>query len=105
MSDANSRIKLDDDLRALFGPKVNIYFQPPESMKMKYPAFRYRYIGTNRKFANGKPFISNDLYEGMLIVSGSESVYSKKLLEMPYVHLDRVYTANNLTHYSYTITI
>lgn len=99
------RLKLHKALCDALGPKVNVYFQPPESMKMKYPAFRYNYAGVNRQFADGKAFVSHDIYEGTLIESGSESVYNAKILELPYVRPGRVYIANNLTHYSYTIQI
>lgn len=99
------RLKLHKALCDALGPNVHVYFQPPESIKMKYPAFRYNYAGANRLFADGKTFVSHDIYEGTLIESGSESLYNNKILELPYVRLGRVYTSNNLTHYSYTIQI
>ena len=37
------RLELDADLRALLG-STNVYFQPPETKKLKYPCFIYERV-------------------------------------------------------------
>ena len=47
----SSRIELQDELENLLGSK-NVYYQPPESVKMEYPAIVYRRSNINNNFAD-----------------------------------------------------
>lgn len=55
------RLKLHEQLCDILGSR-NVYYQPPASVKMKYPAIVYS-RDTNRKFnADNKKYLSYDSY-------------------------------------------
>ena len=45
-----SRLDLQSKLEKLLGNK-NVYYQPPESLKMEYPAIRYSRSDIDSKYA------------------------------------------------------
>lgn len=92
-----SRLELQSKLEELNGNK-NVYFQPPESIKLKYRAIRYSPKTIKSTLANNGKYSNRKCYE--LVVMGltpnDETV--DKLLELPYCSYDRHYTADNLYH-------
>lgn len=81
----------------------HVYFQPPESCKMKYPAIRYTLKGYRQLKANDGTYGSSPFYEVTLIDQNPDSSYVKELLELPYSSFDRAYSANNLNHFVFII--
>lgn len=98
-----SRLELHEELCGVLG-KRNVYFQPPSSISMKYPCIRYSKSGKDLKRADNQIYQSVNRYEGVVIDSNPDSEIPDRLLEhFQMCTLDRVYTANNLHHYSFTI--
>lgn len=56
MADLKSRLDLDQELRDFLGSD-NVYFSPPESLKLHYPCIVYHRTGGNAKRAD------NGLYD------------------------------------------
>ena len=81
----------------------NVYFQPPESMKMTYPAIRYSIKNIDTKFAANSIYAKKLCYEIMVIDKNPDSVIPEKLLQLPYCSFDRHYVADNLNHYVFTL--
>ena len=81
----------------------NVYFQPPASVKMQYPAIVYSLKNIEKNFANNLSYIVTDGYEVILIDKNPDSIYIKKILELPYCGFDRYYTSDNLNHFVFTI--
>lgn len=81
----------------------HIYFDPPESVKMKYPAIRYTRKNITGLYANDSRYKSMECYELTLIDSKPDSDIIDKLLQLPYCSYDRHYKANNLNHDTFTI--
>ena len=50
-----SRLKLQETLEQVLGSK-NVYFQPPESMRLKYPCIVYGISSGDTIFANNVPY-------------------------------------------------
>ena len=97
-----SRIELQAKLEELLGSK-NVYYQPPESKKMEYPAIRYSKKDIQGTFANDATYISNKCYELIVIDRVPDNKVIDKLLQSPYCSFDRHYTADNLHHDVFTI--
>lgn len=76
----------------------NVYYQPPESKKMDYPAIRYSKSKIDLKHANNRVYGMNDRYELIVISSRPDHPVIKKLLELPYCSHDRHYVSDNLNH-------
>ena len=92
-----SRKELQTELEKLLGSR-HVYYQAPESVKMEYPAIRYKKSDIDTKFANDKPYIQKNKYEIIVISRTPDNAVIDKLLKMPMCSYDRPYTADNLHH-------
>ena len=70
---------------------------------MQYPAIVYSLKNIEKNFANNLSYIVTDGYEVILIDKNPDSIYIKKILELPYCGFDRYYTSDNLNHFVFTI--
>lgn len=96
------RLELHEILCALLGSR-NVYFQPPESVKLKYPCIIYSRQRIETGFADNAPYKIDKCYELTLITSDPDSELVDKLLTLPMCKHDRHYTSDNLNHDTYTI--
>lgn len=92
-----TRLTLQTELEELLGSK-NVYYQPPESLKMEYPCIRYSKSEIRDIYANNKKYISSDVYDLVVISKKPDNPVIKKLLELPYSEFDRHYVSDNLNH-------
>ena len=97
-----SRLKLQNELEELLGSE-NVYFQPPSSVKMKYPAIKYSLSNIEIKHADDTSYNNKRVYELILIDSNPDSEFVDKLLQLPYCSFDRFYPSDNLNHYTFTL--
>lgn len=81
----------------------NVYYQPPESVKMQYPAIRYSKKNIQSTYANNSKYLMRDCYELIVISRKPDDPVIKKLLALPYCGYDRPYIADNLYHDVLTI--
>lgn len=102
------RLKLDKELREVLQDSleyVNIYFQPPESVKMKYDCIRYRKNTMDVNKANNSVYTHRDQYEVIVISRDPDCEIPKMLIErFDYCTPGRYYVSDNLYHYPFTIT-
>ena len=96
------RLELHSVLQELLGSS-NVYYQPPESIKMQYDAIRYSKKTINSKYANDRKYSMIDCYEIIVISRLPDNPVIKKLLSLPYCSYDRHYIADNLHHDVLTI--
>lgn len=97
-----NRLDLQTKFEEILGSQ-NVYFQPPESVKMKYPAIVFSIKSMPKKFANNYGYMTTPGYEVILIDKNPDSEYVKPILELPYSSFDRSYTKDNLNHFAFTI--
>ena len=97
-----SRLELQEKLEELLGSK-SVYYQPPESVKMEYPAIRYSKSRIDVKRADNYIYSKNIRYELIVIDRKPDNPVIDKLLELPYCSYDRGYKADNLNHDVFTI--
>lgn len=96
------RLELHSVLQELLGSS-NVYYQPPESIKMQYDAIRYSKKTIDSKYANDRKYSMTDCYEIIVISRLPDNPVIKKLLSLPYCSYDRHYVADNLHHDVLTI--
>ena len=96
------RLELHSVLQELLGSS-NVYYQPPESIKMQYDAIRYSKKTIDSKYANDRKYSMMDCYEVTVISRLPDNPVIKKLLSLPYCSYDRHYVADNLHHDVLTI--
>ena len=97
------RLDLQAELENVLGSE-NVYFQPPGSVKMSYPAIRYNLSEPDLKRANNKIYRKTKAYEGVVIDSDPDTDIPDVLLEhFEMIRFGRPYTADNLNHYPFTL--
>lgn len=97
-----SRRDLQTKLEELLESK-NVYYRPPENLKMQYDAIRYSKKNVSSKYANNEKYSMRDSYELIVISKTPDNPVIKKLLALPYCSYDRSYIADNLNHDVLTI--
>ena len=96
------RLELHSVFQELLGSS-NVYYQPPESIKMQYDAIRYSTKTIDSTYANNRKYSMPDRYEVIVISRLPDNPVIKKLLSLPYCSYDRHYIADNLHHDVLTI--
>lgn len=97
-----SRIDLQQKFEEILGSR-NVYFQPPTSVQMKYPAIVYSRKKIDPRHANDGVYVYMPCYEVILIDKNPDSKYLEEILLLPYCQFDRHYEADNLNHDVFTI--
>lgn len=81
----------------------NVYFQPPESVKLKYPCIIYGLSKLPIQHADDRPYLISRGYEGVLIDRSPDSVILERLTELSMCEFGKPYPADDLNHYPFTI--
>lgn len=97
-----SRIQLQAELEGILGSR-NVYYQPPASVKMSYPAIVYSRNDIQNDFANNDVYAQNRSYEVIVIDKNPDSEIVDKISQLPMCRFDRHYTSDNLNHDVFTI--
>lgn len=99
---SKTRLDFQTFLETFKGDK-NVYFQPPPSLRMNYPAIRYKLYLIDNNHADNLPYIQSTEYEMTYITKNPDDPMVKSLSKLPMCSFERFYTADNLNHYIYTI--
>lgn len=97
------RMQLQHELINVLGSK-NVYFQPSESVKMKYPAIVYHFDNAKTRYANDKAYFSMRKYTVTAIDKNPDTEWDKTILQhFEYCRMDRIFVADNLNHWVFTL--
>ena len=97
------RLELQEKLENILG-STNVYYQPPESVKLKYPCIIYERYAGNVKFANNKPYNFTRAYQLMVITDDPDETYGEDLLnEFSMIHYSNHFVKDNLNHEVYVL--
>lgn len=99
-----TRLELHHILSALPGVK-GVYYQPPESVKLKYPAIIYSRSRIGNTHADNMVYRQDNTYELIVVGAGPDSALTEEIARLPMCRHDRHYVADNLDHDIFTITI
>ena len=97
-----SRLELQTKLEEISGTK-HVYFMPPASLKMEYPAIRHTREKPHTRNADNKKYISTTRYNVTVISRRPMDPLVDKIMELPYCTHDRDYESDNLYHVSMTL--
>lgn len=92
-----SRLNLQTKLEELLGSR-NVYYQPPESLKMEYPAIRYSKSRLESRYADDIKYSKLTSYEVIVIDRNPDNEVIQKILDLPYSSFERHYVSDNLNH-------
>lgn len=96
-----TRLEFHQTLVDILGSK-NVFYTPPESVKLSYPAVVYSLTTVFSAHANNEPYLATPQYEVILIDNNPDSGLFEKFLALPYTRYNRHYVADNLDHYVFT---
>ena len=96
------RTDLQDIFKSILG-SGNVYFQPPASVKLKYPCIIYELSNAQSLFANDKPYTHHLRYDVIVIDRNPDSEIPGKVAMLPKCSFGRHYTMDNLYHTVYNI--
>ena len=92
-----SRLELQNLLESILGSR-NVYYQPPESIKIKYPAIIYSRNNIDNNFADDIVYMQNHTYQVIVIDANPDSEIVNKISKLPMCRYNRHYTSDNLNH-------
>ena len=97
-----SRLNLQTVLEQILESR-NVYYQPPESLKLKYPAIVYSRKNIENLHANNNAYIQKKSYEVTVIDDDPDSIIVDKISKLPTCRFDRHYVYDNLNHDVFTL--
>lgn len=97
-----SRLELQTLLESVLGSR-NVYYQPPASVRMNYPAIVYFRSDIENDFANDSAYIQSLAYEVIVIDEDPDSNIVMRVSQLPMCRYDRHYTSDNLNHDVFTL--
>lgn len=97
-----SRIDLHEELCDILGSR-NVYFQPPESVKLKYPCIIYERDNMEIIHADDTSYHLFKRYNVTVIDKDPDSEIPDKVALLPHCRFDRHYKGDNLNHDSFSI--
>lgn len=97
------REHLQTVLETIAGDDPHVYFQPPSSVQMQYPAIVYERNPAKTDAANNKPYRISKQYQVTLIAKDPDEVLWAALANLPMCSHERFYVADNLNHDVFTL--
>jgi hypothetical protein len=98
----SSRLQLQTLLEEILGSR-NVYFQPPASISIKYPAIVYSLDNIENSFADDGVYNSQRKYSITVIDGDPDTLIIDKINSLPRCRFDRHFKFENLNHYVFTI--
>ena len=96
------RLKLQEVLEKVLNNK-NVYFQPPPTIKLNYPAIIYELDGIDQLHANDEVYNIDKRYSVTLIDANPNSKFVQELAYLPKCRFNRHFKSDNLNHYVFTL--
>jgi len=93
----SSRIELHQKLVDILGTN-NVYFQPPATIRMNYPAIVYHRSDKNEKFANDELYLGKTSYTVTVIEKNPDSLIPDKVAKLPFTSFSSFFVADDLNH-------
>lgn len=82
----------------------NVYYEPPASVSLSYPAIIYSRDSDDSRYADDSTYIQRIRYTVAIITSSACDTYIEEMkAKFPYVRFDRHYTHDNLHHNVFTL--
>lgn len=93
----NKRVQFHNILVGLFGSN-DVYYRPPESIKMNYPCIRYKKENIVSTHADNMSYRRTDRYQVTVIDKKPDNVVIEKLLDLPMSSFETHYESDGLNH-------
>ena len=105
-----SRADLDNVLSEIIAKYIgtdrvsdHLFFQPPETVKLKYPCIIYNLSEMEHVFANNAPYASFNRYSVTVIDRNPDGRIKNEIFQLPLCSFSRFFTSDNLNHYVFEL--
>ena len=98
-----NRIEIHEILAGILGTR-NVYFQPPESLKLVYPCIVYERSNIGNTDANNDVYLQDYSYRITVIYQDPDSDLPKKVSKLVQCRFVRHFSINGLNHDLFTYT-
>ena len=97
------RLELQNKLSELLGSN-DVYFQPPASIRLKYPCIIYNLTNIEARRADNVAYNLDSGYEIMYITKDPDDGFKELMIrEFPKCRFNRFFTSDNLNHYVFIL--
>lgn len=100
---ARPRTELHEILVGILGSR-NVYFQPPASVSMKYPAIVYSWDGNNHTRADNLRYVPRRRYQVTVIDRDPDSEFPDMVEALPYCRMTTTIISENLHQFIFSIS-
>lgn len=97
-----SRLELQTKLEHILGSK-NVYFQPPENIKIKYPCIIYSRESSDVQHADNIKYVKHKGYQLTYVDKNPDSPIPDTIEELQTCRFDRHFVSDNLHHFVFTL--
>lgn len=97
-----SSLELQAKFEEILG-SPNVYYNPPASVRMKYPAIVFTRSAFNDKYANNGTYMRNHKYEVTVIDRDPDCVHIDVISRLPLCSHNRHFVSENLHHNVFTL--
>ena len=97
-----SRLELHEELCVILGSR-EVYFQPPPTVSMRYPAIVYSRMRIDNANANNIVYKQDDFYQLTVIDPDPDSQVVRDISKLPTCKYDRHYKKDGLNHDTFTL--
>ena len=97
-----NRLELHELLCNILGSR-NVYYQPPASIQMKYPAIVYSRDNVFNRHGDNIPYMQSVSYQVTVIDKDPDSMIVSDISKLPYCRFNRHFTSDNLNHDVFTL--
>lgn len=96
---------VQDDLQTAIEREArrHVYYQPPANIMIAYPCIVYSMSNIDTKFADNIPYMRQKQYNLTVIDKDPDSMIVDKVSHLPRCTFDRMYIADNLYHWTFSI--
>ena len=102
MTATERRYELNSLLKEILGSD-NVYYQPPENLKLNFPCIIYELNGKEVRFADNDKYTSMRRYSVTIVDKNPDSEIPERLEQLPLTRFNRRYVADNIYHCTYSL--
>lgn len=103
MTATERRYELHSLLKTILGSD-NVYYQPPENLKLKFPCIIYDLEGKDVKYADDYKYSSMRKYQLTVVDKNPDSEIPDSIEDaLNFCRFDRRYIKDNIYHYAFSL--
>ena len=93
----SNRADLNDLFEKILG-STNVYFQPPSTIKLKYPCILYSLDNIDVQYGDNRAYQKANRYQVTLMDKNPDSPYRERIMDIPMCTYQRHFASDNLNH-------